>query len=417
MTLPEEKIYYTYYSYESILNKPNGRGYIGQRKCPLNYEPETDPYLGSFSDKTFCPDGKIILGTYSSIEEAIRAESLLHDFFDAGRNPHFANRAKQSMNGVSFFGSAEGRKWFTDGIIQISLLPDDEIPEGFRPGLPDIYAIRASERTKDAIWIKKASKSRMVQLEELDEYLRNGWEKGRLEITEETRQNISKVTKGRIWINDYEVSKMIWPEELEFFLSDGWKEGRLQISEETKQKLSLNSRDRFIVNNGTTEKHLKIGTEIPAGYSIGGLLHTQETKEKISKSVSNTKWYNNGEKSIRLEEGEEIPEGFSPGRHPVSDETKRKLSNKKWCNNGERNLRLNAEDKIPEGFKAGCLSPSDETKQKLSESHNGKVVSEETKAKLRGKSYYNDGIVTKRFKPSDKIPDGFVKGRAIKKKD
>lgn len=34
-------IYYTYYSYEEF-----GRGYIGYRKCPEKYTPETDPIPG-----------------------------------------------------------------------------------------------------------------------------------------------------------------------------------------------------------------------------------------------------------------------------------------------------------------------------------------------------------------------------------
>jgi hypothetical protein len=95
-------VYYTYYSYEQW-----GRGYIGYRKCPKKVTPETDRYFGSFSDKTFKPTDKIILGVYNSKEEAIRDEITLHAFYKVDKNPHFANRACQTSEGFSFSASGE----------------------------------------------------------------------------------------------------------------------------------------------------------------------------------------------------------------------------------------------------------------------------------------------------------------------
>lgn len=86
--------YYTYYSYEEW-----GRGYIGHRKCPTGKNPETDEYLGSFTDKTFKPTAKEILGIYDSREKALQAEIILHGFFDVARNPHFANKACATSTG------------------------------------------------------------------------------------------------------------------------------------------------------------------------------------------------------------------------------------------------------------------------------------------------------------------------------
>ncbi len=93
-----KKHHYVYYSYESW-----GRGYIGKRSC--HCLPEQDiKYFGSFSDKTFKPDNKIILAVFSSSKEALEAEISLHNFYNVAANPCFANRAKQS----SKFFNTEG---------------------------------------------------------------------------------------------------------------------------------------------------------------------------------------------------------------------------------------------------------------------------------------------------------------------
>ena len=86
--------YYTYYSYEEF-----GRGYIGYRKCPKGLTPDTDPYMGSYTDKTFKPVYKIVLSVFSSAEEARKAETLTQEFFNVLENPHFVNRSIQTGKG------------------------------------------------------------------------------------------------------------------------------------------------------------------------------------------------------------------------------------------------------------------------------------------------------------------------------
>ena len=95
-----KKHFYVYYSYEEY-----GRGYIGKRECKCL--PEEDlSYLGSYKDKTFKPTQKIILETFESVEEALEAECVLHDFYEVDKNPHFANKAKQTS--VKFYCSLGG---------------------------------------------------------------------------------------------------------------------------------------------------------------------------------------------------------------------------------------------------------------------------------------------------------------------
>jgi hypothetical protein len=96
-----KKYHYVYYSYESW-----GRGYIGKRTCKCHPQDDTQ-YFGSFSDKTFNPDSKIIIATFDTSEEALAAEIALHEFYDVAVNSHFANKAKQSSKFFNVEGIAK----------------------------------------------------------------------------------------------------------------------------------------------------------------------------------------------------------------------------------------------------------------------------------------------------------------------
>jgi hypothetical protein len=87
--MDQDRWHYVYYSYEEC-----GRGYIGKRSSKV--PPGDDPYLGSFTDKTFQPTHKIVIAMFDSSEDAIRAEIALHHLFKVDKEPHFANRAIQS---------------------------------------------------------------------------------------------------------------------------------------------------------------------------------------------------------------------------------------------------------------------------------------------------------------------------------
>jgi hypothetical protein len=131
METPKE-YYYTYYSYEEW-----GRGYFGSRGCKCL--PEDDiRYFGSFRDKTFKPTQKIILkDDYATREEAYVDEIILHDFYDVGNNPHFANRAKATS--AKFCLSKEqskeiGLKSKELGIGLFSLTKEQRIENGRKGG-------------------------------------------------------------------------------------------------------------------------------------------------------------------------------------------------------------------------------------------------------------------------------------------
>ena len=95
------KHFYVYYSYEEY-----GRGYIGKRECKCLPEEDVN-YFGSFRDKTFKPTQKIILETFNSVEDALEAECVLHDFYKIDKNLHFANKAKQTSKKFYYINPSE----------------------------------------------------------------------------------------------------------------------------------------------------------------------------------------------------------------------------------------------------------------------------------------------------------------------
>jgi len=78
-----------YLSYES---GPKGRNYVGKHSTSdLN-----DGYLGSYSDKSFFPDSRIILGMYKTAAAATWAEIQWQRVFEVVPNPEFSNKSYQT---------------------------------------------------------------------------------------------------------------------------------------------------------------------------------------------------------------------------------------------------------------------------------------------------------------------------------
>ena len=105
----------SHYTYMLKVKEPTDARalYIGVRTCKA--EPELDSaYLGSCKPlKAWIKDNgadkveKIILGRWSTREEAMLHEILLHDCFDVGRNQEFWNRAKQTATGFDRTGAEQ----------------------------------------------------------------------------------------------------------------------------------------------------------------------------------------------------------------------------------------------------------------------------------------------------------------------
>jgi hypothetical protein len=83
-----------YDSYDSYESKTNGRDYLGKHSTDNPY----DDYRGSFKDKSFDPDSKIIIGYSKTPEGAVWLEIQYQRAFKVVDDPQFANLSYQTSD-------------------------------------------------------------------------------------------------------------------------------------------------------------------------------------------------------------------------------------------------------------------------------------------------------------------------------
>jgi hypothetical protein len=185
--------YYTYYSYEEW-----GRGYIGRREC--NCLPEKDTkYFGSFTDKTFKPTRKIILQVFNTLQEAAKAEFILHTFYKVDVNPHFANKARATSAGFLIEWTDEQRKNLSE-----KQSGKNNSMYGKTGHLNPMFGRTHSEESRKIIGeFSKQRRHSLETKEKIGKAVRGKnhplFGKGH---TEESRKKISESRKGLRWFNN-----------------------------------------------------------------------------------------------------------------------------------------------------------------------------------------------------------------------
>jgi hypothetical protein len=89
--------------YNSFESGPSGRDYIGKHSTDDPY----DDYRGSFKDKSFNPDNKIVIAYATSPEGAVWLEQRFQKVFNVVEDNQFANRSYQTSSGFD----TTGTKW------------------------------------------------------------------------------------------------------------------------------------------------------------------------------------------------------------------------------------------------------------------------------------------------------------------
>ena len=83
------------------------------------------------------------------------------------------------------------------------------------------------------LFVNDGVNNRMIKPEQLDEFLSNGFVRGRIlphvhrssTVSDATREKVSKNHKGRIRVTNGIDNKSIWPEQLDEYLSNGYYKG------------------------------------------------------------------------------------------------------------------------------------------------------------------------------------------------
>jgi len=140
-----------YLSYES---QRGGRNYIGKHSTENLY----DGYLGSFSDSTFNPDSRIVLGVFNTSGAAVQFEIQWQRVFTVVPDPEFVNRSYQTSTKFD----TTGFKFDEDFKRDRSLKYSGEGNPNFGKVTPD----KVKEKIAESLTGRKASEETCVKLSE-----------------------------------------------------------------------------------------------------------------------------------------------------------------------------------------------------------------------------------------------------------
>jgi hypothetical protein len=212
----------------------DGRKYIGSRSCKC-LPAEDTKYFGSYRDKSFKPQEKIILKTFSSRKEAFKHEIYLHFVLDVAVSNKFANRARVTTTGFTWAGQHHS----------------DETIAKLR-----IAGKNMSQETRDKIRQKNKNKKLSPWHIQLLKDVNTGSKRSletRKKLREkalgrktsvQTRQKISDSNKGK-WINRPDQSKTLALKnkqtgEIKYFVSQKEAVRELGLHQAAVNRVALN---------------------------------------------------------------------------------------------------------------------------------------------------------------------------------
>lgn len=199
----EHKYHILYVSFE---DSPEGRSYVGAHSTDdLN-----DGYMGSFVDKTFSPDYKIIVGYYTTRTALLRAEETLQKSLNVVKDDHYANQSIQHGSGFThgFYGKTHTPE-FREALAERNRSPESRQ--------------RTSQRNKEREWTQE-SRQKIAQA---TSRIKKG-----VKLSPEHRANIGAAQLGyknhafgKRWANNGIEEKKFNPSEK---LPEGWTFGRIK---------------------------------------------------------------------------------------------------------------------------------------------------------------------------------------------
>lgn len=234
-----------------ITNKENNKHYYGVRSSKV--EPTLDlgiKYFSSSKDKEFMNEQLQnkdnfkykVIKSFDTREEAINLEIKLHNKFDVAKNSNFYNKSKQLISSFDTSGTIPWNKGLKSDKKRIPRSEETKLKiSNSKKGVKQTEEHRRinSESKKGMIYIFKNDIAKKVKSEFLDEFISNGWTKGKLPMSEETKLKIKLSNKNKCVINNKISQKVINTNELEKYLSEGWIKGQLPRSKEHSKNISL----------------------------------------------------------------------------------------------------------------------------------------------------------------------------------
>ena len=240
-------------------NLINGKKYVGKR-CK-NYRNDTD-YIGSgtiikkanakYGRENF---SKEIIEECYTLEELNSREEYWINYYNAVEDPNFYNLTPKAN------GSAKGSKRSEDTKRKLS-------ESASKRHIDKETRSKISETVSSQIWVTNGIIETKATLSNIDEFISNGFHRGRLEFSESHRNNLKNCRLGS-HLSDEEKNNL----SLKNSGSGNPFYGRTH-SDESINKMSLAQSGRVYVNNGSDCKRVKKDTleyYISIGYVRGML--------------------------------------------------------------------------------------------------------------------------------------------------
>jgi hypothetical protein len=188
------------YHYTYLLLGTDGRYYYGVRSC--KNLPQDDQYWGSYTDKSFVPKRKRILGIFDSREAALLEEVRIHSIKNVDKSSRYANRAKQRSERFNFSASGEENPNYGGG--NMSLKGRESISKAVSQRLKDRsknpFAKKGGQsQSHGRRWFCNPERTEELYLKKGEEP-REGWVPGRMRRpprTEESRQKTRESLTGK----------------------------------------------------------------------------------------------------------------------------------------------------------------------------------------------------------------------------
>lgn len=106
------------------------------------------------------------------------------------------------------------------------------------------YAFAVESKKKLSVWVTRENKHKLICSSDLEKFIEEGWIRGKLPHSKDTREAISDTKSGLIWVNNNSEQTSIKKEELEIYIENGWKSGRLSFTDEHKHNIQQGLIDR-----------------------------------------------------------------------------------------------------------------------------------------------------------------------------
>lgn len=143
---------------------------------------------------------------------------------------------------ISISKALRGRSWYNDGTNNYFIYSNEateNLSKGMLPKPPRSKELRynQSKKISGRICVNKNGIDIMISPSMLNKYLDNGYKKGSCKHkvsgmkdkhqTDNYKEFISRNTKGRIWINNGTINKRVYKDNINEYLSNGYVKGRL----------------------------------------------------------------------------------------------------------------------------------------------------------------------------------------------